>query len=43
MAFQILFAIAAFYNLDIDQIDIKTTFFYRNINQLLNIKLLKSY
>lgn len=43
MAFQVLFAIAAFYNLDIDQIDIKTAFFYRDIDQLLYVVLPKGY
>ncbi len=32
MAFQVLFAIAAFYDLDIDQIDVKTAFLYGDIN-----------
>ena len=42
MAFQVLFAIAAFYNLDIDQIDVKTALFYSCIDQLIYIKLLKN-
>lgn len=32
MAFRVLFAIAAYYDLDIDQIDVKTAFFYGLIN-----------
>ncbi len=32
MAFCILFAITAFYNLDINQIDMKTAFFYQDID-----------
>lgn len=43
MAFQVLFAIAAFYNLEIDQMDIKTTFFYGNIDQLFYVELPKGY
>lgn len=43
MAFRIFFAIAAFYNLDINQIDVKTAFLYRDINQLLYVELPKSY
>lgn len=43
MAIQVLSIIVAFYNLDFNQIDIKTAFFYKNINQLLYVKLSKSY
>lgn len=43
MAFRVLFAIAAFYDLDIDQIDVKTAFFYGNIDQLLYVELPKGY
>lgn len=32
MAFKVFFAIAAFFNFEIDQIDIKTAFFYGLIN-----------
>lgn len=41
MAFQVLFGIVAFYNLDIDQIDVKTAFFYGLIDQFIYIKLSK--
>lgn len=43
MIFCILFAIAAFYNLYIDQIDIKTAFLYRTIDQLIFVEIPKSY
>lgn len=43
MTFRVLFVMATFYDLDIYQIDIKMAFFYRDINQLLYIILLKSY
>lgn len=42
MVFKILFAIATVFNLDIDQIDVKTTFLYNFINQLLYIEISKS-
>lgn len=32
MVFRILFVIAAYYNFDIDQIDVKIAFFYGLIN-----------
>lgn len=32
MTFQVFFAIATYYNLDINQIDIKTAFLYSFIN-----------
>lgn len=41
MAFRILFAIIAHNNLDIDQIDIKTTFLYGLIIQLIYVQILK--
>ena len=37
MAFRVLFAIAAYYNLDIDQMDVITAFLYGLINQLVYI------
>lgn len=43
MAFWVFFAIAAFYDLDINQIDVKTAFFYKDINQLLYVELPKGY
>ena len=43
IAFHMLFAIAAFYDLDIDQMDIKTAFLYREINQLLFVEMPKGY
>lgn len=43
MAFCVLFAIAAFYDLDINQIDVKTAFFYREIDQLLFVETPKGY
>ncbi len=43
MAFRVLFAIAAFYDLDIDQMDVKTAFLYGDIDQLLYVKLPKGY
>lgn len=39
VAFKVLFAIAAYYDLDIDQIDIKTAFLYSLINQLVYIQI----
>lgn len=41
MAFRILFAIIAYYNLDIDQIDIKIAFLYGIINQLVYVQIPK--
>lgn len=41
MAFRVLFAIAAFYDLDIDQIDVKTAFLYGLIDQLIYVKMPK--
>lgn len=41
MAFRILFAIAAFFDLDIDQLDVKTAFFYGLIDQLVYVEMPK--
>lgn len=41
MVFQVLFAIAVYYVLDIDQMDIKTVFLYGFINQLIYFKIPK--
>lgn len=41
MAFRVLFAIAAYYDLDIDQIDVKTAFLYGLIDQLIYVKIPK--
>lgn len=41
MAFRILFTIVAFYNLDINQMDVKTPFLYNLIDQLIYVKMLK--
>lgn len=41
MIFRILLAIAAYYNFDIDQIDVKTAFLYRIINKLVYIQIPK--
>lgn len=43
MAFHILFAIAAFYNLDIKQMDVKTAFFHGIIDQLFYVEISKGY
>lgn len=37
MAFKVLLAIAAYYNLNIDQIDVKTAFLYGMIDQLVYV------
>lgn len=37
MVFRILFALASYYDLDIDQIDVKTAFLYNLINQLVYV------
>ena len=42
MAFRVLFAIAVFFNLDIDQMNVKTAFLYRFINQLVYVEIPKS-
>lgn len=39
MAFRVLFAIAAFYDLDIDQMDVKTAFLYGLIDQLIYVEM----
>ena len=41
MAFRVFFAVAAFYDPDIDQIDAKIAFLYNFINQLVYVKILK--
>lgn len=41
MAFRVLFAIAAYYNLNINQIDIKIAFLYDLINQLVYMQISK--
>ena len=41
MAFRVLFAIAAYYDLDIDQMDVKSAFLYGLIDQLIYIEILK--
>lgn len=43
MIFRVLFAMAAFYNLNINQIDIKTALLYRAMNQLLFVKIPMDY
>lgn len=42
MAFRILFAIAAFFDLDINQMDVKTAFLYGSIDQLVDVHILKA-
>ena len=41
MAFRIFFAIAAYYDLDIDQMDVKTAFLYSLIDQLIYVEIPK--
>lgn len=41
MAFRVLFAIATFFNPDIDQIKVKTAFFYSFIDQLIYVNIQK--
>ena len=41
MAFRVLFAIPAFLDLDIDQMDVKTAFLYRLIDQLVYVEIPK--
>jgi hypothetical protein len=43
IAFKALFVIAAYYNLKIEQMDIKTAFLYGPIDQELYIVMLKGY
>lgn len=42
MVFRVSFAIIAFFNLNINQMDIKIAFLYGFINQLIYIDILKS-
>lgn len=39
--FQVLFVIATYFDLNIDQIDVKTAFLYEFINQLIFVEILK--
>lgn len=41
MAFRVLFAIAAFFDQDIDQMDVKTAFLYGLVNQLVYVDIPK--
>ncbi len=41
MAFRVLFAIAAYYDLNIDQMDVKTAFLYGMIDQLVYVQIPK--
>lgn len=41
MAFRVLFAIAAYYNLDINQMDVKMAFLYGLIDQLVYVQIPK--
>lgn len=41
MAFCVFFAIAAYFDLDINQIDVKTAFLYGFINQLIYVEIPK--
>lgn len=41
MAFKVLFVIAAYYNLDIDQMDVKIAFLYRMIDQVVYMQIPK--
>ncbi len=43
MAFRALFAIAAFYDLDIEQMDVKTAFLHGIIDQLLYVEVSHGY
>ena len=43
MVFWTLFAIAAFYDLNIEQMDVKTAFFHGIIDQVFYIKMPKRY
>lgn len=42
MAFRVLFAIMAFFDLDINQMDVKTTFLYSLIDQLVYVEISKN-
>lgn len=39
MTFRVLFVIAAYYNFEIDQIDVKTAFHYSLIDQLVYVQI----
>lgn len=41
MVFRVLFAIATFFDLDIDRINVKTTFLYKLIDQLVYVEVSK--
>lgn len=41
MAFRVLFAVAAYFDLDIDQMDVKTAFLYGLIDQLIYMEIPK--
>lgn len=41
MTFRVSFTVATFFNLDIDQMDVKTAFLYKFINQLVYIDIPK--
>lgn len=41
MIFRVLFAIAAHYNLDIYQMNLKTVFFYSLIISIINVQIFK--
>ena len=43
MAFRLLFAITAFYDLDIQQLDVVTAFLYGIIDQLIYVQTHKGY
>lgn len=43
MAFRILFAIIAFFDLNINQMDVKIAFLYRLIDKLVYIDILKNF
>ncbi len=43
MAFRALFAIAVFYDLDIEQMDVKTAFLHGIIDQLLYMEVPRGY
>lgn len=43
MAFRVLFAIAEFFDLDIDQMDVKTAFLYGLIDQLVKVEIPKGF
>lgn len=43
IVFRVLFTIADYYNLNIDQRDIKTAFLYKMIDQLVYMQILKEF